>query len=198
MNRLSAARKTPSGSAVGVFVMKKLVIPVCLARVTRARVHRSVVKPAARGPAGGSGCGPNWRLRWTGLWPTCWARAIPCLISGSLSCRPQGLTYPGFPKTLSIQTRPWCSRPSGMWCRRAWASPGPARWTLFRPRASSLSVLLVMPSMSLVLAACTCLGTQPACSISSTNQNQFPHGFHSYWTSWGASFVEKGCQSSDS
>ena len=72
----------------------------------------------------------------------------------------------------------------------------PARWSLFRPRASSLSVLLVMPSMSLVLAACTCLGTQPACSISSTNQYQFPHGFHSYWTSWGASFVKKGCQSS--
>ena len=47
MNRLSAARKTPSGSAVGVFVMKKLVIPVCLTRVTRARVHRSVGKPAA-------------------------------------------------------------------------------------------------------------------------------------------------------
>ena len=50
----------------------------------------------------------------------------------------------------------------------------PIRWSLFSPRASSLSVLFTIPSINFALPACTNLSLYPACSISSTIQYQLP------------------------
>jgi len=50
----------------------------------------------------------------------------------------------------------------------------PVRCNRLSPRASNLSVLFTINSISLALRACTSCGTMPASSISSTIQYQLP------------------------
>src|SRR5439155_5493618 len=50
----------------------------------------------------------------------------------------------------------------------------PLRWSWLRPRTSSLSVLLISPTSSCALRACTSLDTLPAASVPSTIQYQLP------------------------